>query len=89
MLEKLAMILAWFSQRVRLIETIKQLDVFKGANLEASVKGLPALRGTSDHSKKGEKINLRRLLFFYQLHLAAACAALYREKGRRRAPQRH
>jgi hypothetical protein len=47
MLEKLAMIMAWLSVGARLIEVVKQLDVFKGANLEASVKGLPALRGTS------------------------------------------
>jgi hypothetical protein len=89
-LERLAMFGAWLSQLMRLIKTItKQLDAFKGANFEAGVKGLPALGGSSALSKKGEKINLRRLRFFYQLHLAAASAALYSEKGRRRAPQRH
>ena len=65
MLEKLEMILAWFSQRVRLIVTIKEAGLFKGTNFEASVKGLPALRGTSAHSKKGVKINVKRLRFMY------------------------
>jgi hypothetical protein len=74
MLEKLSMILAWFSQRVRLIETIK---------------GLPALHGTSAHSKKGVKINTKRLRLMYQFYLAAARAALDLEKSRRRTPQRH
>ena len=84
MLETLAMIMSWLSLRARLIEAIKQLDVFKGANFEAGVKGLPALCGTSAHSKKAVKMNLGRLRFFYQLILAAADAALD-EKGPRRA----
>jgi hypothetical protein len=87
-LERLPMFGGWLSQLMSLIKTIRQLDAFKGINFEAGVKGLPALGGTSALSKKGEKIN-RRLRFFYQLHLATASAALYREKGRRRAPQRH